>query len=390
MRLFIAFLYAAVSAVSLPVMFGEARAKGDTQAHTSVSHVDISGASPWLLAHPAATDTTASDTSETQTSWLVLPFLAYAPETKISTGGVVGYYREPPGRRPSSVQTTLTVTQRRQIILQITPEVFWRGGTRTAGEVSLSSFPDTFYGVGGDTPESVAEDFTSRYLALRATHQVEVVPNLRVGPRVVARWETVTETEDGGVLGTGAMPGSDESLTTGLGAAALWDARDNLYYPRDGSYAEVAGLWHSALVGSDFTFGRFTADFRGYRSAGGVVMAAQVYAEAVAGTPSFQMLPQLGGSNLMRGYVEGRYRAAVYWTAQAEVRVPLFWRFKAVAFAGAGEVAPRLGPDLVRGVQGSVGLGGRLRLNDSGVHGRIDLAYGAGGPELYVSLLEAF
>lgn len=358
--------------------------------HTDVMRAETGKEAAGLSGLPTISDTTATDTSQVETSWLVLPFLAYAPETKISTGGVVGYYREPPGRRPSSLQSTLTLTQRRQIILQITPEVFWPDGTRTAGEIALSSFPDTFFGIGGDTPESLAEDFTSRYLSVRATHQVELRSNLRVGPRVAARWEAITETDDGGVLDAGQLPGSDESLTTGIGAAALWDARDNLYYPRSGSYAEVAGIWHSSLVGSDFTFARFTADLRGYRSAGGVVMAAQVYTEAVAGTPSFQMLPQLGGSSLMRGYTEGRYRDSVYWTAQAEVRVPLFWRFKAVAFAGAGEVGPRLGPDLFSEIQGSVGLGGRLRLNDSGVHGRVDIAYGAGGPELYISLLEAF
>jgi len=53
-------------------------------------------------------------------------------------------------------------------------------------------------------------------------------------------------------------------------------------------------------------------------------------------------------------------------------------------------VGPRIGADLFRNVQGAVGLGGRLRLNDEGVHGRADLAYGADGFEIYLSLLEAF
>jgi hypothetical protein len=44
----------------------------------------------------------------------------------------------------------------------------------------------------------------------------------------------------------------------------------------------------------------------------------------------------------------------------------------------------------VRNVQLAAGIGGRLRLNDEGVHGRMDIAYGAHGFELYLSLLEAF
>jgi len=37
-----------------------------------------------------------------------------------------------------------------------------------------------------------------------------------------------------------------------------------------------------------------------------------------------------------------------------------------------------------------VGLGGRFRFTDDGVHGRLDLAYSPTGLELYVSLGEAF
>jgi hypothetical protein len=44
----------------------------------------------------------------------------------------------------------------------------------------------------------------------------------------------------------------------------------------------------------------------------------------------------------------------------------------------------------VKGVETAVGLGGRLRLTEDGVHGRVDLAYSRTGVELYLSLGEAF
>jgi hemolysin activation/secretion protein len=120
------------------------------------------------------------------------------------------------------------------------------------------------------------------------------------------------------------------------------------------------------------------------------VLAGQVYTEAVIGEAPFQLLPLLGGSNRMRGYREGRLRDDVYWTVQVEYRFPLFWRFKGTAFASAGEVGPRIGAPLVNGVETAVGLGGRLRLTEDGVHGRLDLAYSRTGLELYISLGEAF
>ena len=347
--------------------------------------------------HAQPSDSTAADSLHPASDaaagdWLVLPFLSYEPKTKLATGVVGGYFQpNRPGRTPSSVQTGVTITQERQIILQLTPEFFYRDGQRRlAGEITLSRFPDEFFGIGGDTPADAAEDFTSRYATVEASLQRAVGDRLLVGPRVYGRLEMVTDTEDDGRLATQGIPGVDGGRTLGIGVAAVAEGRDNIYQPTDGSFVEAAALWHSAVLGSDYTFGRFTGDLRAYRSAGPITFAGQVYAEGVVGTPPFQILPLLGGSQRMRGYREGRYRDAVYWTTQAEVRAPLFWRFRATAFASVGEVGPRIGAHLFRNVQGAVGLGGRLRLNDEGVHGRADLAYGADGFEIYLSLLEAF
>lgn len=360
-----------------------------------------SAAAPEVYAQPSANpDSTVADSTSAEDAsgdWLVLPFLAYEPRTKLSTGVVAGYYRpNRPGRLPSSVQSVVTITQERQVIVQVEPEIYLQGGRyRIAGEAVVSRFPDRFFGIGGDTPDRLGEDFTSRYLTLEATAQRRIntgsdASTLQVGPRLFSRIESVTEVEDDGTLDIGGIAGADGGTTLGLGGGMLLEARDNIYYPRHGHFAEVTALWHSAAIGSDFTFGRLRADLRGYRSAGPVVFAGNVYAEGVAGTPPFQILPLLGGSSRMRGYREGRYRDTVYWTTQAEVRVPLFWRFGATAFASAGEVGPRVGTDLFNKVQLAAGIGGRLRLNDEGVHGRVDLAYGANGLELYLSLLEAF
>ena len=366
----------------------------------------IVGLAPALPAHaqsdpdPSRSDSTAADSADAEDAsgdWLLLPFLAYEPKTRLSTGVVAGYFQPSrPGQVPSSVQAVLTVTQERQLIIQVEPEIYLQGGRyRIAGGTIGSRFPDRLFGIGGDTPDRLAEDFTSRYLTLEATAQRRIdtgsdQSTLQVGPRVFSRFESVTEVEDGQALDTGAIAGAGGGTTLGLGGGMLLEARDNIYYPRDGHFAEVTALWHSAAIGSDFTFARLRADLRGYRSSGPVVFAGNVYMEGVAGTPPFQILPLLGGSSRMRGYREGRYRDAVYWATQAEVRVPLFWRFGATAFAGAGEVGPRVGADLFDEVQLAAGLGGRLRLNEEGVHGRVDLAYGANGLELYLSLREAF
>jgi len=338
----------------------------------------------------SAPDSTAAP--DDPADWLVLPSVSYAPKTKISLGGAVGYYRNTvSGRAASSVLLSVTVTQRRQVVVDIGPELYLDGGRwRVKGTLKGTRFPNSFYGIGGDTPASAKEEYTDRYGEFDLTVQRQVRPNLRVGPRLLVRGGSVTDPEDGGLIDRGQVPGAAESWVVGVGGTMFWDTRDNLYYPTTGTYLELILTGHSAAFGSDFTYGRMDLDVRAYRALGFGVLAGQVLTESVVGTAPFQTLSQLGGSNEMRGYQGGRFRDNVLWTTQVEYRVPLFWRFKATAFASVGEVGPRIGRELVDEVERAVGVGGRLRLTDDGVHGRVDLAYSPTGIELYLSLGEAF
>ena len=382
-------------------------------------HTSRSGLAPWLcgivlllgcLLLPAASqaqspsetaDSTAASAATAdsmaahdagESRWLLLPFAAYAPETKLSGGIVAGWYESPQGgRAPSNVQGGVTVTQRRQLILQIAPEWYVRNHRwRLNGTLLVSRFPDAFFGIGGDTPADAEEAFTTRRIQWDAAAQRAMGPDWRLGGRLVGHLSRVSDADAGGQIATGAVPGAGGTTVLGVGPALFADTRDDLYFPTHGTFVDLAVLGHSALWGSDATFVRLLSDLRGYRSLGATVFAGNLYSEAVTGTVPFEVLPQLGGSTYMRGYRQGRYRDRVYWTAQAEARLPLFWRFRMAAFANVGEVGPRLGGDLLDAVQAAAGLGGRFRLTDNGVYARADLAYGASGFQLYLSLGEAF
>ena len=352
-----------------------------------------------VLAAPArsqssGTEAQTGDTTATKNDagWLLLPSASYAPETKFSGGMALGYYQsEQAGQPGSSVQASITVTQKRQLIAQATPELYLTGGDwRIQGDLQVAHYPDSFYGIGGNTSLAAEEGYTARYVLIDATVQRRLQPQLHVGPRLYTRAGTVTEPDSGGLIARGRVPGTEGGLTAGLGGGLLWDARDSRYYPTTGAYAEVVTLLHSAAWGSDYTFGRVKMDFRGYHPFGPGLIAGQVYTDAIIGQAPFSVLPLLGGSNQMRGYRTGRLRDDMYWTVQAEYRVPLFWRFKGTAFASVGEVGPRIGSPLVNGVETAIGVGGRLRLTENGVHGRVDVAYSRTGIELYLSLGEAF
>lgn len=345
----------------------------------------------------AAVDTTAepsADSAATDRSadWLVLPFASYAPSTKVSGGVVVGLYLPaPPESRPSSAQLTLQGTQRSQLIASVQPELYLADGRwRVQGELLASKYPNEFYGLGGDTPAAAKEEYTAQYGLLDVRTERRIRPNLRVGPRLFVRLGTVSESDAGGRIDRGAVPGAEGGLHAGIGVSALWDNRNNIYDPTSGTYAETVATWYSEAWGSDHTFGELRLDARAYRPFGRGALAFQAYAEGVVGRAPFQLLPLLGGADRLRGYREGRFRDRIYWTAQVEYRMPLVWRFKGTVFGAAGEVGPRIGADLASGIETAVGVGGRMRLTDGGAHGRVDLAYSRTGVELYIALGEAF
>jgi len=340
----------------------------------------------------SATSSPSSDTAATGTDWLIVPYASYSPTTKIALGGAVGYYTSAaPGRSPSQVEVSFKVTQRRQISAEIDPELYLNEDRlHIKAQLRGSKYPSSFHGVGGDTGESAEESYTSSYGVIDLILQQRVRPHLHVGPRVFVRVGDITDPEAGGVIETDQVVGADGGTTAGLGGAILWDARDNHYFPTTGTYAEAVATWYSAAWGSDQTFGFLQTDLRGYRPVGPGVLAGRVHTSNVIGRAPFLLLPSLGGDDLMRGYRSGRFRENVLWSVQTEYRFPLFWRFKGTAFTSAGEVGPRLGSTLFEDVELAAGLGARFQLTDSGLHGRLDVAYSHTGPEFYISVGEAF
>lgn len=340
----------------------------------------------------SATSSPSPDTAATGANWLILPYVSYTPSTKIALGGAVGYYRTaPPGRSPSQVELSLKVTQQRQISAEIEPELYLNEGQlHIKGELRVSKYPGSFHGIGGDTPESAKESYTSRYGVLDFILQHRIRPNLHVGPRVFVRVGDIMDSEEDGLIGNDRVAGANGGTTAGLGGTILRDTRDNHYFPTTGTYAEAVLTWYSSAWGSDYTYGSLATDLRGYRSIGPGVLAGQIYTSSVVGQAPFLLLPQVGGADRMRGYRSGRFRDNVLWSTQTEYRFPLFWRFKGTAFMSAGEVAPQIGMGLFEEVGIAAGLGGRLRLTDSGLHGRLDVAYSQTGLEVYLSIGEAF
>jgi len=146
------------------------------------------------------------------------------------------------------------------------------------------------------------------------------------------------------------------------------------------------------LIGSEYTFSTAVLDLRRYLPVTpGHVLALELLSELQLGTVPFFKLSTLGGEDRLRGLYEGRFRDKAMWVAQAEYRLPLFWRVSGVGHAGIGQVASSAAAFAFTAPEWSFGFGLRLLLNnDERLNLRIDSGLSREGYGIYVGIGEAF
>ncbi len=346
-----------------------------------------------------ATPSAEEDTTTVPSATLIpFPFYMYSPETKSGVGVVVTYLRRSPDgpadQKPAFHSASVLLTQRKQLVVGVGLERYGSDERYhvQAGAV-FSEFPNTFFGVGNDTQDDVSEDYTPRTTAVTLGVRKEVFPDLRVGPHVGLVHEEMEETEDGGVLESGGLPGSDGGTILQLGASANRDRRDNTIYPRSGTLSELSVDLSSRDVGSDFDYTSWNLDLRAYHSlSSGQVVAVRGLATVMTGTPPIQSLAQLGGDSVIRGFYEVRFRERNRYVLQAEYRLGFWTRTGLVAFADVGDVAHDLSDFRRDEARFAGGIGLRFLLSRAeGVTLRADLATGDDGTGgVYLSMLEAY
>lgn len=293
---------------------------------------------------------TAQDTASGGNTFVPLPVIFYQPETKLGFGGTAIYFFQlgeavaEDGRSSqfsSSLSAVGVYTTRKQIISFVGAELYPSGGRyRILGRIGYSKFPTKYWGIGNDTPDSAEEDYTPRTFGLEADVQREVSRGWYVGLLGQFAYRTVSEVEEGGLIDSGAAPGSDDGLIIGAGLSFTRDTRKSRVYPRSSSFHTFRVALYDGFFGSDYDYATFTLDLRRYTTLfTRHVLALRGLGVITTGDPPFDYMPQLGGDEILRGYFAGRFRDRDLLVFQLEYRAPVWWRIGVVGFAAAGQVA---------------------------------------------------
>ena len=358
------------------------------------------------LARAQASDTLASDTTvvlrEEGSSFIPLPVVFYQPETGVGFG-VTGVYLFQLGgatdsaarRLPSTIAAVGIFTTKSQIIAAVQTELYPASGRyRYIGELSFSKFPTKLWGIGNDTPEELEEDYTPVSFSVAFEAQRRLRRGWYAGVTTQFAYRELKEVQDGGLIDSDSIPGTEDGRIIGAGLLLLRDTRESTWYPRSSSFHQIRAMLFDGVFGSEYDYFSLTVDLRKYAPVfTDHVVALRATGVGISGDPPFDLLPQLGGDALLRGYYQGRFRDKDLLAFQAEYRAPVWWKLGAVAFVSAGQVAPELSSLRFDAFHPAAGFGFRFLIQEEeGVQIRADFAWGfdVESSGFYINIGEAF
>jgi outer membrane translocation and assembly module TamA len=159
-----------------------------------------------------------------------------------------------------------------------------------------------------------------------------------------------------------------------------------------GSYHLVNLKFFGPSLGSDFAYTRLSVDLRQFfEVAPRNILGVQATGLFIDGTPAFHKNAELGGTSMMRGYIQGRYNDNNLLAAQVEYRFPIWSLLSGAVFGAAGEVARSLNGFDLPNVKLAYGGGVRFTFQkEERLLLRIDYGVAKGSAGLYLSAGEAF
>ena len=326
-----------------------------------------------------------------------VPFIFSTPETSFGFGAGAQIFLLNQSNlynsRLSNIFVSAVYTLKKQLIVDIKPQLYFGDGDYFLDVAfKYKIFPNSFWGIGNETPESNKEGFSMTSRTLRVAFMRRLPPNLNFGFVYLSENHEVTEVAEGGVLESGEVEGNEGATLRGLGVLFNLDSRSSIEAPVSGHFLQLQAQFASRVLGSTHSYNKFIFDARTYLDLGRrSILAMQLYFESTYGIVPFQTMATFGGGERARGYFRGRYIDNGQYVIQAEYR----WRFKPrwvlAAFALVGEVGdiPR---QFFKTANPAVGGGVRWQiLKSQKTLVRLDIGFGKKGSNgFYFGVNEAF
>lgn len=340
------------------------------------------------------------DTIVSRRSLFVIPHASYQQETSVAPGIAFGYYfKSKDISRISSISGSAVYTFLNQFTFNITPKIFFNSNKwYLYSNFNLRNYPDYYFGT-GNKPTDTKLGYTSQNISLLLQPQYIISKHFLAGASLSFRAEqlltdSVFKKNKTDIYNRYGSEGWEPFSVLSVGLVAAYDTRDNQFYPQKGIFAKTFFSVSKAGWGSSYSIRELSVDFRQFIPLfDSHVFAWQAYFDGVFGGNGipFELLPTVGGRDMLRGFRQGMYRDNVQLMIQSEYRLPIYKRLKGAMFCAVGDVMNSRDYKTDK-LKLAYGAGLRYRLNDARVHLRVDLAKNNYGDKLqfYITATEAF
>lgn len=316
----------------------------------------------------------------------------YASETKFGVGLMaVGLYypnKADTTLLPSTVSLYGKATTGKFFQLGVEGQTHFSKSQRLNFDVFFNSSPWKFWGIGYEEDSRDANESLYKYVQGSAwiDYQTRVADNLFVGPAVKIDYVAARDRERPELWH--GEPRRVFSL--GVGISVAYDGRDYITEPHTGWYARIDQRVNPYWLGNEhgwalteLAVAKYTELWRGS------VLATRLHSRLTYGDTPWTGLSTFGGTYVMRGYYEGRYRDKSSADLCVELRQRVWGRHGLVAWGGVGSVFSE--PDDIRWKRllPNYGIGYRWEFKKR-VNARLDFGFGRGSSGVVFSVNEAF
>jgi len=324
-------------------------------------------------------------------SVLPVPVIGYTPETRTYFGAVTLFtFRNPKDTltRSSNTSIEFNYTWNKQIITETDWNYFSAGEKWfLRGLAHFSKYPDLYYGVGFDTPQSDEIKYQSNRVVFDADFFRKIKNKFFLGAGFNLKTYQNLEYLTNNVL----YPELKDENNIGFKLLFLHDTRNNILSPTNGKYLEINNSFNI----NSAVYDGILLDYRQYFNFGKQkknVLAVRSFHNTVFGKPPFYDYALFGGDKNARGYYLGRYRENNLTTAQFEYRQQLYKRLGFSAFGGISLLFGEVSAIENESFKPNAGLGIRFLVDKTeGTNLRIDYAVGTHNQSgFYISFGESF
>lgn len=266
----------------------------------------------------------------------------YATDTKLGLGLVgAGLYRidkNDYSLLPSNVSLVGDISTVGFYLIGINgTNIFPKDKYRLNYVLYFFSFPSWYWGIGYDNGNNNDNKTKMKRFQtkIKAEFLFKLAKNLYLGPAL--SWEFVKTDSISKPWLLNEMPLHARNYA--MGFTASYDSRNSLTNPSKGFLITWYQMFKPKWLWNDNTV--CTTDIKAsyyVRAWSSGIITSQIRGLFNTGNPSWGMMANLGDSNSMRGYYEGRYRDKNMITAQVELRQHVWRRNGVVVWVGAGNV----------------------------------------------------